>query len=147
MSRTTYSLWVTAVFVAIAGLILIGQRIAPPQRAANSAEARQSCKVESPDELKSHARYWCAIGLFSHVTLSTKDDHLIAVLQLSQNGAQAWQMQGAGLVGEFRQNTDRMAAEAKGKNISVDVHDPSDERIAACARLSTEAEAKCEVKK
>ena len=134
------------VLAGIAALVMIGQRVAPPQQAANSAESRQACKVESPDELKSAAAHWCAIGLFSHVTLSTKDQDVIAVLQLSQNGGQAWQMQSTGLIGEFRTNTDRLAAVAKGKNVSVDVHDAKDERIAACARLSTEAAAKCEVK-
>ena len=71
---------------------------------------------------------------------------MIAVLQFSQNGAQAWQMQSAGLIGEFRTSTDRMASAAKGKNVSVDVHDAADKRIAACARLITDAAAKCEVK-
>ena len=133
-------------FGVLAALVMIGQRVAPPQQAANSAESRQACKVESPDELKSAAAHWCAIGLFSHVTLSTKDQDVIAVLQLSQNGGQAWQMQSTGLIGEFRTNTDRLAAVAQGKNISVDVHDAKDERIAACARLNTDAAAKCEVK-
>ena len=135
-----------AALAAIAGLAMIGQRYAPAQQASNSAESRQACKVESPDEFKSDAKHWCAIGLFSRVTISTKDDNVIAVLQFSQNGMQAWQMQSAGLIGEFRSNTDRMAAAAPGKNISADVHDAKDERVAACARLKTEAAAKCEVK-
>jgi hypothetical protein len=143
MSRT-YLMWALAVLAGVAALVMLGLRIAPQQQAANSAESRQSCKVESPDELKSAAKYWCAIGLFSRVTISTKDDNLIAVLQFSQNGVQAWQMQSAGLIGEFRTNTDRMASAAKGKNVSVDVHDAADQRVAACARLSTEAAAKCE---
>ena len=143
MGRRRYIAWALAV-LGIAALVMLGQRFAPPQQAANSAESRQSCKVEAPDELKSTAKYWCAIGLFSRVTLSTKDDNLIAVLQFSQNGAQAWQMQSAGLIGEFRTNTDRMASNAKGKNVSVDVHDAADKRVAACARLSTDAAAKCE---
>ena len=131
---------------AMAALVAIGLRVAPPQQASNSAESRQACKVESTDELKSVAKYWCAIGLFSRVTISTKDDNLIAVLQFSQNGAQAWQMQSAGLIGEFRQNTDRMASNAKGKNVSVDVHDASDQRVAVCARRTTDAVAACEEK-
>ena len=120
--------------------------LCPPQQAANSAESRQACKAKSPDELRAAAAQWCAIGLFSRVTISTKDDDVIAVLQFSQSGAEPWQMQSAGLIGEFRTNTDRMAANAKSKNLSVDVHDAADERIAACARLSTESAAKCEVK-
>jgi hypothetical protein len=145
MSRT-YSAWAVAALAAIAVLVAIGLRFAPAQQASNSAESRQACKVESPDELRAAARQWCAIGLFSRVTISTKDDDVIAVLQFSQNGAQAWQMQSAGLIGEFRTNTDRMAPDAKGKNVAVDVHDPADKRIAACARLTTDAAAKCEVK-
>ena len=137
-------MWALATLAGVAALVMLGLRIAPPQQASNSAESRQSCKVESPDELKSAGKYWCAIGLFSRVTLSTKDDNLIAVLQFSQNGAQAWQMQSAGLIGEFRTNTDRMASNAKGKNVSVDVHDAADKRVAACARLSADAAAKCE---
>jgi hypothetical protein len=112
-------------------------------RRRRTAPSRSSHTVESPDELKAVST-WCAIGLFSRVTISTKDDDVIAVLQFSQNGAQAWQMQSAGLIGEFRTNTDRMASAAKGKNVSVDVHDAADKRVAACARLSTDAAAKCE---
>ena len=97
MGGTTYWAWAAAVLAAIAALVAIGLRFAPAQQASNSAESRQSCKVESPDELKSTAKNWCAIGLFSRVTFSTKDDDVIAVLQFSQNGAQAWQMQSAGL--------------------------------------------------
>jgi len=146
MSRTTYWVLALAVVLAIAALVAIGQRVAPPQQAANSAESRQACKLDAPDELKAAAANWCAIGLFSRVTVSTKDDNVIAVLQFSQNGAQAWQMQSAGLIGEFRTNTDRMAAAAKGMNVAVDVHDAADKRIAACARLSTDAAAQCEEK-
>ena len=145
MSRT-YSVCAVAALAAIAVLVAIGLRFAPAQQASNSAESRQSCKVESPDELRAAAKPWCAIGLFSRVTISTKDDDVIVVLQFSQNGAQAWQMQSAGLLGEFRTNTDRMASDATSKNVSVDVHDAADKRIAACARLSSDAAAACEVK-
>jgi len=145
MGRRRYIAWALAV-LGIAALVMLGQRFAPPQQAANSAESRQSCKVESPDALRASAKLWCAIGLFSRVTISTKDDDVIVVLQFSQNGAQAWQMQSAGLIGEFRTNTDRMASDATGKNVSVDVHDAADKRIAACARLSTDAAATCEEK-
>ena len=145
MGKRSYLMW-AAVLAGIAVLVMLGQRFAPPQQAANSAESRQACKVESPDELKSAAKNWCAIGLFKSVNVTVDPENVIAVLQFSQNGAQAWQMQSAGLVGEFRTNTDRMALDAKGKNIAVDVHDAADKRIAACARLSTDAAAKCEVK-
>ena len=144
MSRTTYTLWALATFAAIAVLIAAGQRIAPPQQASNSAESKQSCKIEAPEPLKAIAARWCAIGLFNHVTVSSDEQNVIAVLQFSPNGGQAWQIQSAGLINEFRTNTDRMAADAKGKNVSVDVHDPADKRLAACARLTTEPMAKCE---
>jgi hypothetical protein len=71
---------------------------------------------------------------------------VIAGAAVSPNGAQAWQMQSSGLVGEFRMLTDRMAPAANGKNLAVDVHDAADKRIAACARLSTDAAATCEMK-
>jgi hypothetical protein len=145
MSRT-YVISAVAVLAGIVALALLGQRVAPPQQASNSAESRQSCKIEATDDLRPAAAQWCAIGLFSRVTISTKDDNVIAVLQFSANGAQAWQLQSTGLIGEFRTNTDRMAPAAVGKNISVDVHDAKDERVAACARLKTDAAAKCEVK-
>jgi hypothetical protein len=47
---------------------------------------------------------------------------------------------------DFRNLTDRLASDAKGRDVAVDVHDPSDKRIAACARLTTEPMAKCEAK-
>jgi len=146
MTRITYSAWVLAVLAGIGALVAIGLRVAPPQQASNSAEAKQSCKVESPDELKAVAKYWCAIGLFKSVHVTIDKENVITVLQFSPNGAQAWQMQGAGLIGDFRANTDRMAASAPGKNVSVDVHDAADNRVAACARLNTEPAAKCEAK-
>ncbi len=146
MGRTSYLISAVAILVAIVALALIGQRYVPTQQAANSAESKQSCKVEAPDELKPVAKYWCAIGLFKSVHVAIEKENVITVLQFSPNGAQAWQMQSAGLIGEFRSNTDRMAAAAPGKDISVDVHDAKDERVAACARLKTEAAAKCEVK-
>jgi len=136
-----------AVIGGIVALILIGQRVAPPQQASNSAESRQACKLEAPEPLKAAGAQWCAIGLFSRVTVSAKDDDAIAVVMFSQNGAQAWQMQSGGLMNDFRSLTDRLAADAKGHNVSVDVHGPDDSRIAACARLTTDKEAACEVKK
>ena len=71
---------------------------------------------------------------------------MIAVLQFSPNGGEAWQIQSSGLINEFRTMTDRMARDAKGKNVSVDVHDAKDERVAACARRTTDAGAACEEK-
>lgn len=135
-----------ATFAAIGVLVMAGQRIAPPQQASNSAESKQHCKVEAPEALKSSASYWCAIGLFKGVTISTDPENVIAVLNFSANGAQVWEMQSSGLINEFRNLTDRMAADAKGKNVSVDVHDAKDERIAACARLKDAERAACQEK-
>jgi hypothetical protein len=145
MSRT-YSAWVVAVLAAIAVLVVIGQRVAPPQQASNSAESRQACKVEAPDALRAAGKQWCAIGLFKSVDITADPENVIAVLRLSPNGAQAWQIQSTGLVGEFRTLTDRMAQDATSRNVSVDVHDAADKRVAACVRLSTAAAAACEVK-
>jgi hypothetical protein len=146
MSRTTYSAWAAAVLAAIAALVVVGQRVAPAQGASNSAESRQACKLDAPDALQAAGKQWCAIGLFKSVHVTADPENVITVLQFSPNGMQAWQMQSSGLVGEFRTLTDRMATDAKGRNVSVDVHDGGDQRVAACARLSTAAAAACEVK-
>ena len=147
MSQRTYLVLSLAVLGGIVALILIGQRVAPPQQASNSAESRQACKLEAPEPLKAAAAQWCALELFSQVTVSTKDQDAIAVVLFSQNGAQVWQMQSGGLMNDFRSLTDRLAADAKGMNVAVDVHGADDTRIAACARLVTDAAAACEAKK
>jgi hypothetical protein len=146
MSRITYALLVLATGAAITALILVGQRVAPPQQAANSVESRQACKLEAPEPFRPAAAKWCAIGLFSSVTITADKEHVIAVLQFSPNGGEAWQMQSSGLINEFRTLTDGMAPAASGRNVSVDVHSAADKRIAACARLATETTAACEVK-
>jgi len=145
MSRT-YLTWALAALAGIAALVAIGLRFAPAQQASNSAESRQACKLEAPDALKAAGKQWCAIGLFKSVHVTEDPENVIAVLQFSPNGMQAWQIQSSGLVGEFRTLTDRMATDAKGRNVSVDVHDAADQRLAACARLNTAAAAACEVK-
>ena len=146
MSRTTYALWALAAFIGIATFVTLGLRIAPPQQASNSAESRQACKLDAPEALKAAAAQWCALGLFRSVSVTEDKENVIAVLQFSMNGGDAWKMQGTGLLLEFRNMTDRMATDAKGKNVGVDVHDASDTRVAACARLNTDPTAKCEQK-
>src|SRR4030095_8282513 len=118
MSRT-YSAWAVAVLAAIAVLAVIGQRVAPPQQASNSAESRQACKVEAAHALRAAGKQWCGIGLFKSVNITVDPENVIAVLRLSPNGAQAWQIQSTGLVGEFRTLPDRMAPDAKGRNVPV----------------------------
>ena len=136
-----------ALLAAIAALVAAGLRIAPPQQASNSAESRQACKLEAPEALKPAGAYWCAIGLFAQVNITETDEkNVLAVMQFSPNGAQAWQMQNAGLINEFRTLTDRLARDAGGRNVSVDVHNSIDKRIAVCARLTTDEMAACEEK-
>ena len=67
-------------------------------------------------------------------------------MQFSPNGGEAWEIQSSGLINEFRSLTDRLARDAGGRNVSVDVHDAIDKRIAVCARLTTETIGKCEAK-
>ena len=132
---------------SIAALVAAGLRIAPPQQASNSAESRQACKLEAPDALKSAGAYWCAIGLFAQVNITETDEqNVLAVMNFSPNGAQAWQIQSAGLINEFRTLTDRLARDAGGRDVSVDIHNSIDKRIAVCVRLTTDKMAACEAK-
>lgn len=147
MTRTGYSLWAVAALAAIAVLSVIGMRVAPIQQAANSAESRQACKLDAHESLRAAAAQWCALGLFGQVAATMDKDNVIAIVQFSQNGVAGWEMQSGGLITEFRSLTDRMAADAPGKNVSISVQDPADRRIAACARPATDATAACEVKK
>jgi hypothetical protein len=146
MTRTIYLAWALSAFAAIAVLTAIGLRVAPAQQASNSAESRQSCRLDAPEPLRAAAAQWCAIGLFKSVTVTADPKNAIAVLQFSINGADAWEMQSGGIMNDFRNLTDRLASDAKGRDVAVDVHDPSDKRIAACARLTTEPMARCEAK-
>jgi hypothetical protein len=146
MNRMVYSAWASAAFVAIAALIAVGLRVAPPRQASNSAESRQSCQLDAPEPLRAAAAQWCAIGLFKSVTVTADPENVIAVLQFSVNGADAWQMQSGGIMNDFRNLTDRLASDAAPRNVAVDVHDAADKRVAACARLTAEPMAKCEQK-
>ena len=146
MSRPAYIAWSLAALGAIAALVAIGQRVAPFGQASNSAETRSTCKMDAPEPLRPAAAHWCAIGLFSQVTITEDKENVIAVLLFSPNGAQAWEMQSGGIINEFKSLTDRTATDSGGRNVSVDVHDAMDKRIAACARLATESAAKCELR-
>jgi hypothetical protein len=146
MNRVVYSAWASAAFVSIAALIAVGLRVAPPRQASNSAESRQACQLDAPEPLRAAAAQWCAIGLFKSVTVTADPKNVIAVLQFSVNGADAWEMQSGGIMNDFRNLTDRLASDAAPRDVAVDVHDASDKRVAACARLTTEPMAKCEQK-
>lgn len=143
MNRT----WLTfGVVAAATALAVLGQRLSPPQRGPTGAESRDGCRIEALEALRSAASQWCANGLFTRVSVTGDDEHVIAVAQFSPNGSQVWQIQSTNLLATFRGLTDRMAADARGRNVSISVHDAADRRVGACARLSTDATAACELK-
>jgi hypothetical protein len=129
--------------LAIAVLTTIGLRMAPMEQAANSAESRQTCEVEAPEALRASARDWCANGLLALIKVTEERENLVVIVRFNPNGAHIWQLQNSNLLGSFKSLTDRMAAAANGRNIAVSIHDASDNRLAACARLSTDAAATC----
>lgn len=136
-----------AIVAAVIGLAMIGDRLAPPQQGPSGSQSTAPCKMEAPDDtLHAAAKLWCANGLFSRVSVTGDKENVIAVAQFSANGFQIWQIQNAGLLATFPGLTERLAGAAKGRHVSVDVHDAADRRIAICARLSTDASAKCEMK-
>ena len=147
MERIPIWAWLLMALAGIVVLVALGLRIAPSQQPANSAEARQACKLEAPEALKAAGAQWCAIGLFAQVNITEDEKTVIAVMNFSPNGAEAWQVQSSGLINEFRSLTDRLARDAGGnRDVSVDVHDALDKRIAVCARLTTAKMAECEQK-
>lgn len=146
MNRNLGILFGVVLLMAIAALTAIGLRVAPLEQAANSAESRQTCKVEAPEALRASAQDWCANGLFANIKVTEQPENVIAVAQFNTNGSHLWQMQSSNLLGSFRSLTEKMAAHAKGRNVAVSIQDGADERLAACARLSTDAAAKCEEK-
>ena len=147
MNNTTRTTLSVALIIGIALLVAVGLRVAPIEQASNSAEARSECKVEGPDEWKPTAKEWCANGLFARVAVTSDKENVIAVAHFSPNGAHVWQLQSTSLVNSFRQLTDRAAARAQGRNVSVSVQNPDETRIVACARLASDAAATCEEKK
>ena len=147
MNNATRTALSAALIIAIAVLVMVGLRVAPIEQASNSAEARNECKVEGPEEWKPTAQEWCANGLFARVALTSDKENVIGVAHFSANGAHVWQLQSTNLVHSFRQLTDQTAARAKGRHVSVSVQNPDETRIVVCARLSSDAAAACEAKK
>lgn len=135
-----------AILAGVAVLALLGSRLAPPVLTPTGSDSRSSCKVEAPQALRAAAQHWCTNGLFARVSVTGDDQHVIAVAQFSPNGAQVWQIQTSGLLPTFRGLTEQMAGAAKGRDVSISVHDAADRRVAACARVPTDAAAKCELK-
>ena len=136
-----------ALVVTIAVLVGIGLRYAPIEQASNSAEARNECKVEGPEEWKATAEEWCDNGLFARVAVTSDEKNVIAVAHFSANGAHIWQLQSTNLVNSFRQLTDQIASRAKGRSVSVSVQNPDETRLVVCARPSGDSAAACEEKK
>ncbi len=147
MNNATRTALYAALIIAIAVLVMAGLRVAPIEQASNSAEARNECKVEGPEEWKPTAQEWCATGLFARVAMTSDKENVIGVAHFSPNGAHVWQLQGTNLVHSFRQLTDQTAARAKGRHVSMSVQNPDETRIVVCARLSSDAAAVCEAKK
>ena len=138
-------LMVAAVATAI-GLALLGSRLSPPVQTPTGSDSRSSCHVEAPEALRASAQNWCTNGLFARVSVTGDEKHVIAVAQLSPNGAQVWQIQNSGLLPTFRGLTDQMAAAAAGRDVAISVHDAADRRVGACARALDAAAATCELK-
>jgi hypothetical protein len=146
MRQTVRWLLAFGILIAVVALAIIGQRVSPAQQGPTSGGSRSSCEVEASDALRAAADQWCANGLFSRVSITGDDQDVIAVAQFSTNGSQIWQIQNAGLLATFPGLTDKIAAGAQGKNVSMSVHDAADRRVAVCARMSTAASATCEMK-
>jgi hypothetical protein len=144
--KATRAMLSVAIVVAVIALAMLGQRLSPPQQGPSGAQSGEPCKIEAIDGLQSAANHWCANGLFAHVVVSGDKEHVVAVAQLSSNGAQVWQIQNAGLMATFPGLTDKMAAAAGGRSVSVSVHDAADRRVATCARMNTDAAARCDLK-
>jgi hypothetical protein len=141
LAQTTLAV---ALVVTIAVLVGIGLRYAPIEQASNSAEARNECKIDGPEEWKATAEEWCNNGLFARVAVTSDDENVIAVAHFSANGAHIWQLQSANLVNSFRQLTDQIASRAKGRSVSVSVQNPDETRLVVCARPSRDSAAACE---
>lgn len=131
---------------AVIVLAIVGQRLSPPQQGPSGGQSNEPCKIEALSEMKGAAEQWCANGLFGQVSITGDKENVIAVAQFSPNGSQIWQIQSNGLLATFPGLTEKMAAAASGRNVSVSVHDATDQRVAACARTTTDAVAKCELK-
>jgi hypothetical protein len=104
---------------------------------------KKGCDVDAPEALKAAAKKWCADGLFSRAAVTGDDQHVIAVMQFTPNGAQTWELQSGLLMGEFRGLTEQLASAAPGKDISIALHDAADRRVGACARTSADTAATC----
>ena len=147
MRGTTQAALAVALIVSIAALVVVGLRVAPIEQASNSAEARNECKVEAPDELQQAATEWCDLELFASMLVTAGKENVVAIANFNPNGDHVWQLQQVNLLESFKQLTDKMAARADGKSIAVSLHTADQTRVAGCARLTSQSTATCEVRK
>jgi hypothetical protein len=136
----------SATLVAIIVLAVVGQRVSPAVMATGANASKNRCDVDAPPALHNAGKRWCADGLFVRAAITGDDKDVIAVMQFTPNGAQTWELQSGLLMGEFANLTNQVAADAPGKNISIDLHDAADRRVGACARKTTDKAAKCGTK-
>jgi hypothetical protein len=145
MNNSVRVLWGIAVIMAIIALAMLGQRVSPPSSTPTAGKSDRKCDVDAPKELKAVAQHWCDNGLVSKVAVTVDDKNVITVIHFSPNGAQTFQLQSASIVHTFRTLTEEMAGASPGRDISVAVQGSNDQRIAACARRTTDKSATCEV--
>ena len=138
-------LWGIVVLVAIIALAMLGQRVSPPSSTPTAGKSDRTCDVDAPKELKAVAQHWCDNGLVSKVAVTVDEKNVITVIHFSPNGAQTFQLQSTSIVSTFRTLTEQMAGASPGRDISVAVQGSNDQRIAACARRTTDKSATCEV--
>lgn len=144
VGRVTLSV---ATLLGVIVLAYAGEHLSPPAKTPAGGDSRKKgCDVDAPKALHAAAKRWCADGLFSRVAVTGDDKNVIAVMQFTPNGAQTWELQSGILLGEFRNLSDQMAAEAAGKNLSIALHDAADRRVGACARATTDAATTCGTK-
>jgi hypothetical protein len=143
--NTRRIMWGIVVVIAVIVLAMVGQRVSPAASAPTAGKSDRSCKVDAPEQLLAAANRWCHNGLVARVAVTVDEKTVITIVNFSPNGAQTFQLQGGGIISTFRTLTEELAAAAAGRDISVAIHDPSDNRIAGCARRTPDAAATCSV--
>jgi hypothetical protein len=137
--------WGIVIVIAVIVLAMIGERVSPTNSSPTAGKSDRSCKVDAPEPLRAAANRWCSNGLVARVAVTADDKAVVTVVNFSPNGAQTFQLQGAGILSTFRTLTEELAAASPGRDVSVAVHDFADHRLAACARRTADASATCSV--
>lgn len=144
VSHTVRTAFYVAVVLGVIVLAYLGQRLSPMAQTPVGGDIRKAgCDVDAPQALHAAAKKWCAVGLFSRVDVTGDDKHVIAVMRLSPNGAQTWQLQNGLLVAEFRGLAEQMASQTGGRDLSIALHDAAGRRVGACARATSDAPVTC----